>query len=51
MVTKFKDFEYKRPDLDALTASVNKVLEAFDKSESVEDEKQAIYDYNDLMSK
>lgn len=51
MVTKFKDFEYKRPDLEALTASVNKVLEAFDKSESVEDEKQAIYDYNDLMSK
>lgn len=51
MVTKFKDFEYKRPDLDALTTSVNKVLEAFDKSESVEDEKQAIYDYNDLMSK
>ena len=51
MVTKFKDFEYKRPDLDALTASVNKVLEAFDKSESVEDEKQATYDYNDLMSK
>lgn len=51
MVTKFKDFEYKRPDLDALTASVNKVLEAFDKSESVEDEKQAIYDYNDLISK
>lgn len=51
MVTKFKDFEYKRPDLDALTASVNKVLEAFNKSESVEDEKQAIYDYNDLMSK
>jgi len=51
MVTKFKDFEYKRPDLDALTTSVNNVLEAFDKSESVDDAKQAIYDYNDLMSK
>ena len=51
MVTKFKDFEYKRPNLDALTTSVNNVLEAFDKSESVDDAKQAIYDYNDLMSK
>ncbi|CAD2073707.1 M3 family oligoendopeptidase [Phocicoccus pinnipedialis] len=51
MVTKFKDYEYKRPDLDVLTEAVNKVLKAFDKSESVEDEKQAIFDYNALMNK
>lgn len=50
MVTKFKDYEYKRPDIDALKTKVNTILEAFNKSESVEDEKKAILEFNEAMN-
>ena len=31
MVTKFKDFKYERPDLDAFESTVDKLLGEFDR--------------------
>ena len=46
MVTKFKDFKYERPDLDAFESTVDKLLGEFDRSENVEDQVAVINKLN-----
>lgn len=46
MVTKFKDFKYERPDLDAFESTVDELLGEFDRSENVEDQVAVINKLN-----
>ena len=49
MVTKFKDFEYKRPDFDLFREQVDGLLSAFLKAETVEDAEVVIDQYNEKI--